>query len=665
MLRDLLTHPPATHFQRPEKEDSRPDFLEASVRALLGGGRRLLSPVLVRPDRILPHVEANERHFGALPDSAIPAEAIQLGIDLRRHRFRIDVVGRSFALIREVASRTLGKRHFDVQLMGGWVMLNGMIAEMETGEGKTLTATLAAGTAALAGIPVHVLTVNDYLAGRDAGEMGPIYAALGLSVGCVLHDVPVERRRGIYQSHVTYCTNKEIVFDYLRDKLTIGNFDGTPIRLQTESLYAKDARENRLLLRGLHYAIVDEADSLLIDESRTPLIIASPVVDGEEEHFMHAVIRFAATLKEREDFTVDLESRQIRMSDQGNRLIDELALPAETRWTSTIRKHEMVRRALSALHVFHRDKDYLVRDGKVQIIDPYTGRVMADRSWEQGLQQLIEIKEGCEITRQQETAARISYQKFFRRYLHLSGMTGTAREVRSELWDVYGLHTVRIRTHRPLLRVRHPAPLFPGKREKERYLLERIREIHAIGRPLLIGTGSVAASEDISCLLREEGIPHLVLNAKNDSEEAAIVARAGNLHCVTITTNMAGRGTDIKLGPGVCELGGLHVMVTDLHDAARIDRQLAGRSARQGDPGSFEMILSLEDAIMQGGTGGIRGWIARRLLRGAPWLWNYAARSALLHAQKRTEALHARMRRDLFKQDVQRRKQMTFVRREE
>lgn len=665
MLRNLLKHPPATHYQRPEKQDFRPDVLEASVRAVIGEIKCFSGSSASRLGRILPHVEAYGSYFSSINDSSIRPEATQLGIELRRHRFRIDVVGKSFALVREVAGRTLGMRHFDVQLMGGWALLNGMIAEMETGEGKTLTATLAACTAALAGVPVHVLTVNDYLANRDAVEMGPVYNALGLSVGCVIHDVPVSNRRDIYMSDVTYCTNKEIVFDYLRDKLTIGDFDGTPIRLQTESLYEKDARENRLILRGLYYAITDEADSLLIDESRTPLIISGPVVDSEEIHFMQAVVQFASDLKEHGDFKIDMESKQIRMSEHGNKLIDELELPSETKWTSAIRKHEMVRRALSALYVFHRDKDYLVRDGKIQIIDAFTGRVMADRSWEQGLQQLIEIKEGCEITKQQETVARISYQKFFRRYLHLSGMTGTAKEVRRELRSVYGLNTVRIRTHRSLKRIRHPVPVFPDKTEKERYLLERVRNIHDTGRPVLIGSSSVAASEHISRLLEDAGIAHMVLNAKNDSEEAAIVAKAGNPYSVTITTNMAGRGTDIKLGPGVCELGGLHVMITDLHDAARIDRQLAGRCARQGDPGSFEMILSLEDSILDGGKAGIHKWIARRLPSSFPFFWNFSAKCAIVNAQKRLEKLHAGMRRDLFKQDVQRRKQMTFVRREE
>ena len=665
MLHNLLNHPPATHDLRPEKQDAKPGTMEKILKAATGGVERRLRSRMAGLEKILPLIERHADLLGSKSDAELKTEATHLGLELRRHGFRADLVADVFALVREVSVRTLGQRHFDVQLMGGWALLKGMIAEMETGEGKTLAATLAAGVAALAGIPVHILTVNDYLTRRDADEMGPVYRALGLSVGCIVHDVPVNRRRDEYLCDITYCTNKEIVFDYLRDKLTLNEMGRAALRLRVESLYAKDPRHSRLLLRGLYYAITDEADSLLIDESRTPLIISGSVVGREEVNFMRAVMDFAASLESGKDFTIDLSTRQVRIKESGERKIRELILPPDTQWTGTIRKNEMIRRAVSALHLFDLDKDYLIRDGKVQIIDIFTGRVMPDRSWEQGLQQLIEIKEGCEVTQQQETVAKISYQRFFRRYLHLAGMTGTAREVTGEFWSVYGLPVVRIHTHRPLRRKALPDRIFSDRDERDRYLLERIRELHAIGQPVLIGTGSVSASETAGRLLASAGLEHKVLNAKNDAEEAEIVALAGEHGAITIATNMAGRGTDIKLSPGIVELGGLHVILTELHEAGRIDRQLAGRCARQGDPGSYEAILSLDDSIMEGGKGGFAGLLVRRLLPEGLFFWNLAAKYAIVHIQKETERFHGRMRRDLFRQDVQRKNLMSFSQREE
>ena len=665
MLHSLLKHPPATHDLRPEKRDSHPGSMEKILTCATSGAKRLFRTHMAGLEKILPWIEVHADSLAIKSDAELRAGAQHLGLELRRHGFRDDIIGNIFALIREVSGRTLGKRHFDVQLMGGWALLKGMIAEMETGEGKTLTATLAAGTAALVGVPVHVLTVNDYLTRRDADEMGPVYQALGLSVGCVVHDVPVNMRRDQYLCDITYCTNKEIVFDYLRDRLTLNEMGGAALRLRVESLYEHDPRYSRLLLRGLCYAITDEADSLLVDESRTPLIISGSVVGREEVNFMRAVMAFAETLENGKDFTIENSTRQIRIKASGDKKIHELVLPPDTLWTGTIRKNEMIRRAVSALHMFDLDKDYLVRDGKVQIIDAFTGRVMPDRSWEQGLQQLIEIKEGCEVTQQQETVAKISYQRFFRRYLHLSGMTGTAKEVTGEFWSVYGLPVVRIRTHRPLRRKALPDRIFYSRDERDFYLLERVRELHFTGQPVLIGTGSVAASETAGRLLASAGLRHKILNAKNDAEEAEIVALAGERGAITIATNMAGRGTDIKLAPGIVELGGLHVILTELHEAARIDRQLAGRCARQGDPGSYEALLALDKSILEEGKGGLAGLLVRHFLPKGAFFWNLAAKYAIVHIQKSTERFHGRMRRDLFKHDVHGKKLMSFSRREE
>jgi len=643
-------NPPANRSLRPEKKDRKSDFFDDAGRAITGGVIRFMRSRLGKPDRIVPIANSHSAEIKAFSDNRIKEEARRLGLEIRISGFEDELVGRCFALIREAADRALGMRHFDCQLIGGWALLRGMIAEMETGEGKTLTATLAAGTAALAGIPVHVICVNDYLTARDAEWMGPVYKAMGLKVGVVTHETPREMRPAEYDCDIAYCNNKEITFDYLRDKLTLGEISD-PLRIQAEYLYAGRIREQKLLLRGLHFAIADEADSLLIDESRTPLIISGGSGDAEEERFMREAITVAEALKEGKDYTLDRNLNSIDISNTGFERIAELTVSLGPLWKGTIRRHDIVRKALSALLLFDRDIHYLVRDGKVQIIDEYTGRVMPDRTWERGIHQLIEIKEGCEPTRQHEPLARMTYQRFFRRYLHLSGMTGTAWEVRDELWNVYGLSVLKIPTNRPVRRVHMPDRIFPTVDEKYNAIMRRIEELHGQGRPVLAGTRSVQVSEELGRLCTEAGIVHEILNAKNDKEEAGIVARAGEYGSITVATNMAGRGTDIKLGKGVAELQGLHVILTERHEAGRIDRQLEGRCARQGDPGSFESFLSLEDPILEGGRGGALAWIARTFLSPGSYLWTLAAKTAILRAQKKMERVHARMRSELLKMD--------------
>jgi preprotein translocase subunit SecA len=555
-----------------------------------------------------------------------------------------------FAVISEVAGRTLGMRHFDSQFMGGWVLLSGMLAEMDTGEGKTLTATLAAGVAALAGIPVHVIGVNDYLTERDAEEMGPLYRFFGLTVGCVTHGLTSEERRAAYGCDVTYCCNKEVVFDYLRDKLTLGRVTDS-LRLQSEYLYSGHAREERLLLRGLHFAICDEADSLLVDEARTPLIISgSGQGADEEENFLVEVLSVTRTLVEGKHYVIDRHENTIDLTRMGEERIAEAGASLGSAWTGSIRRNDAVRKALTALYVFVPDVHYLVRDGKVQIIDEYTGRLMPDRSWERGIHQLIELKEGCDVTRQLESLARITYQRFFRRYLHLCGMTGTAWEIRWELWMVYGLPVVKIPTNRPCIRKRLSGRVLPSRDEKCRAILKRVEDLTGTGRPVLVGTPSLEASERLSAVFTEAGVAHRVLNAKNDREEASIVAEAGRARAVTIATNMAGRGTDIKLGEGVRETGGLHVILSESHDAGRIDRQLAGRCARQGDPGSFEFYYSAEDVLLEGNRAGLARWAVKLYPKTAP-LWAFVVRSAINHSQKRTERAHSHIRHEILKQD--------------
>ena len=406
-------------------------------------------------------------------DRELKGEAVRLGLEVRRYGYREEIVAHIFAIVREVSERTIGLRHFDTQLLGGFLLLKGMIAEMETGEGKTLTATLAASTAALAGIPVHVICVNDYLTSRDADAMGPVYEALGLTVGCVVHDTSPHERRAAYGCHITYCDNKEIAFDYLRDRLTLGDMTDD-LRLRAEYLYSDSMREERILLRGLHFAICDEADSLLIDESRTPLIISGRGNSKEEETFLRQAMSLAGMLHEDADYCLDRKQNRVDLTDTGLARVRTLSEPLGLLWSGTIRREDTIRKALAALCLFQADIHYLVREGKVQIVDEYTGRLMPDRSWERGIHQLIEIKEGCELTGQVESIARITYQRFFRRYLHLCGMTGTAWEVRKELWSVYGLAVCRVPTEKPLRRSRLPDMIVPSAEEKRRVVLDRV-----------------------------------------------------------------------------------------------------------------------------------------------------------------------------------------------
>jgi preprotein translocase subunit SecA len=518
------------------------------------------------------------------------------------------------------------------------VMLEGKVAEMETGEGKTLTATLPACAAALAGIPVHIVTVNDFLVLRDAAWMKPLYGFFGLKVGTITEGMTPEARRAAYACDITYCTNKQLVFDYLKDRLMLGQ-EARPLHLQVEGLHAEYPRTGRLLLRGLCFVIVDEADSVLVDEARTPLIISNVADTAQETQVYLDAIAMARQLVSGVDFSIRPRERDVELTERGQRHAASLAEPYGGVWIGPRRREELIRRALSALHLFQRDKQYLLRGNKVQIIDEYTGRVMADRSWERGLHQMIEAKEGCAITGQQETLARISYQRFFRRYLRIAGMTGTAREVARELWSVYRLPVVTIPTNRPVRRVALPDRLYLTADAKWAAIVETVRRLHSEGRPVLVGTRSVAASEHLSELLAKDGLAPQVLNARQDQEEAKIIASAGERGRITVATNMAGRGTDIRLGPGVAEIGGLHVIATERHEARRIDRQLFGRGGRQGDPGSFEAVVSLEDEIVQGAFGSL----AKRLA------WAGAPLVGL--AQRLAERHHAVIRRDLLRVD--------------
>ncbi|MRR50343.1 MAG: prepilin peptidase [Rhodocyclaceae bacterium] len=648
---DVAVPAPAFDELYPEQgEIGHDEWLDRLGVAITGRISRYLRSRPKRIHSIASRVNLVAEEYVGFSPEGLRVAARELRCELKRHGLRDDLVVRAFALVRESAERTLGMRHFDEQMIGGWILLNGMIAEMHTGEGKTLMATLPACTAGLAGIPVHVITVNDYLVQRDCELMRPIYETLGLTVAAVTEGMDHQSRQRAYGADVVYCSNKTVVFDYLRDRILLGA-SSSSLHLKLERIYGPEARIRRLLLRGLNFAIVDEADSVLVDEARTPLIISSEVPSGDEALVARQAVDLARQLAVGDDFIILLAERRLALTEAGHRRVIELCKVFGGVWSGALRREELVVQALTALHLFHRDEHYLLRDGKIQVIDEFTGRVMADRSWGQGLHQLIETKEGCEITARKETLARISYQRFFRRYRHLSGMSGTAAEVAGELGDVYGLAVVPVPTHLPSKRIHLPDIIVPTEEEKWRQVADRVATLHARGVPVLLGTRSVVASEVTSRILSERGLAHRVLSAKQDKEEAEIIAEAGEMGRITIATNMAGRGTDISLGPGVADAGGLHVILTERHEAGRIDRQLGGRCARQGDPGCFEAILSLEDPLLLPFKDRWLDRVLRRFTRpGGPYV-DKIRRLLIRYAQRRTERAQSKIRRKLLKAD--------------
>ena len=625
----------------PERDEPREGKLDRLLTVLhyftgsaSAGGARL--------GRIVEATNASAVGTESLSNAELRSRAAALRSRLKLRGYSDPALaGEAFALVREAASRTIGQRHFDVQLVGGWALVNGMIAEMDTGEGKTITATLAAATAALSGRAVHVITVNDYLAERDSEWMRPVYEALGISVGCIRNGLDPALRRAAYNCDVTYCSNKEIAFDYLRDRMVLGGRP-RPIALRLEAL-SGTAKRDRLLLRGLQFAIVDEADSVLVDEARTPLILSAAADHSQDEAVHRQALDLAKQLSAAD---YEVGDHGVELTESGGERLARLGESLTGIWTGPRRREQLVRQALTALHVFKRDQHYLMRDGKVVIVDEFTGRLMPDRSWEQGLHQLIEIKENCEVTGRRETLARISYQRFFRRYVHLSGMTGTASEVAGELWAVYRRRVAKIPTHKPVRRVRYPNQVYGRAETKWQAVVASIERLRRAGRPVLVGTRSVKASEHLASLLDKAGLPYRLLNARQDRDEAEIIARAGEPGCITVATNMAGRGTDIKLAPGVAEGGGLHVIATELHDSGRIDRQLFGRCGRQGDPGSCEAILAVEDDLVNSFFPAAAARLSHRE-RLPVRLGNFSFRVA----QWRAERTHSRARRDLLDMD--------------
>ncbi len=597
-----------------------------------------------RLKRVANKINHTGRSLSTLSDEELLTAIRQLRPHLVRAAWTEEHAVRAFAVVREMSDRTIGMRHFESQLLGGWVMFHGKLAEMHTGEGKTLTATLPAATAAMAGVPVHVITTNDYLAVRAAANMRPLYEALGLTVGVVTDKMDIEARRAAYACDITYCSNKQVAFDYLRDRVARGTAFNK-LRLDLEHINDTPSPCNSLMLRGLCFAIVDEADSVLIDEARTPLVL-SHTVDGEDpmQAMYQQAVFLAKGLTVGDDFRLHDTGRQVELTACGCDRLGELAGQMGSIWSAARQREELVLQALSALHTYIRDRDYVVREQKVQIVDRHTGRALADRSWERGLHQMIECKEHCEPSGRKQTLARMSYQRFYRRYLKLAGMTGTAMEVETEFGAVYGLSVVRIPPHSTPRRIALPEQVFIRDKDANATVVERACEQAAQGRPVLIGTRSVLKSEYFAQLLEQAGFKAQVLNARQDADEANIIALAGKSGQITVATNI----TDILLGPGVKHRGGLHIIVTERNDSARVDRQLVGRCGRQGDPGSYQFISSLEtDVPRHYCSSSIFGWLTASDCDLPRQLPGWFGSLLLLLAQRRLERQHELVRRQV------------------
>jgi preprotein translocase subunit SecA len=569
------------------------DAAANGVRGWFKNRRPVLASLQAQAQRI-EKLEPEIRNLGA---ERFRDEVSEMRALARRDRLVGEPEDRALALAREAAWRSLGMRPFLVQLMGALAMIRGAIAEMATGEGKTLTASLAASLLAWRGRPVHIITVNDYLVERDAHEMGPVYRMLGLHAGAITHELAANERISHYRRDIVYTTSKELVADFLRDQLQLGTLRTSTQTSVRQLSGGQSSFSGRLMVPGLSRTIVDEADSLLIDEAVTPLLISNSPDDEPNATHYRAADELAQRMQFGSDFTIDRTARSVDLTQHGMDRLEHLSAGSGF-WKGKRRREELVTQALCGRHCFVRDEQYLIgEDGKVQIIDEFTGRVMADRSWRHGLHQAIEVKEGVTVRADSENLARLSFQRFFRQYPDMSGMTGTAWESAGELWQIYQRPVIRIPTNRPCIRRQLRIRMFDTMEQKWTAVVKRVVELHEKGVPVLVGTRSVLASEEVSRRLNELNTPHRVLNATQTAQEASIVAEAGGAGKITVATNMAGRGTDIKLSKGVAELGGLHVISTEPHGSGRVDRQLFGRAARQGDPGCAQLFASAEDDL--------------------------------------------------------------------
>ena len=576
-------------------------------------------------------VNALEKDIENMSDASLAEKTSEFRDRLAKGATLDDILPEAFAVVREASRRVLGLRHFDVQIVGGCVLHRGKIAEMRTGEGKTLVATLPAYLNALTGKGVHVVTVNEYLARRDSQEMGRVFNFLGLSVGLIIHGLDFPERKAAYAADITYGTNNEFGFDYLRDNMVVSI--------------------DQMVQRPLNYAIVDEVDSILVDEARTPLIISGP---GEKSTDLYKVLaRVVAQLVEGEDYTVDEKLKTAAPTEVGIAKAEKMLGVANMyAGEASIDFSHQLMQALKAKAIMHRDRDYVVKDGEVIIVDEFTGRLMFGRRFSEGLHQAIEAKEGVKVERESQTLATITFQNYFRMYDKLSGMTGTAKTEEQEFQKIYGLDVIVIPTNKPNQRIDYPDVIYKTKRAKYKAAANEIEECHKTGRPVLVGTTSIVQSEELSDILKKRGIPHNVLNAKFHEKEAEIIADAGQFGAVTIATNMAGRGTDIVLGEGVPALGGLHIIGTERHESRRIDNQLRGRCARQGDPGSTRFYLSLEDDLMRlFGSDNISGIMDKLGMEEDEPIEHSLVTKSIESAQKKVESRNFDMRKHVLEYD--------------
>ena len=585
---------------------------------------------IARYRKVVEKINALEPQMQALTDDKLTGYTNKFRERLANGETLDDILPEAFAVVREGSRRVLGMRHFDVQLIGGMCLHEGKIAEMRTGEGKTLVATLPVYLNALTGEGVHMVTVNDYLARRDSEDMGRLYRYLGLTVGLVVHDMDFPERKFAYSRDVTFGTNNEFGFDYLRDNMVI--------------------YPEQMVQRKLHYAIVDEVDSILIDEARTPLIISGP---GAKSTDMYAVMAKAVSgLKEGIDYTVDEKQKTVAPADSTIPKVEKILGINNLYAPENIELSHCFTAALRAKALMKRDRDYVVRNGEIIIVDEFTGRLMEGRRYSDGLHQAIEAKEGVKIQRESQTLATITFQNYFRMYDKLAGMTGTAKTEEDEFLKIYNLPVIVVPTNKPVIRKDYPDLIFKTKRAKYKAVGRAVTSLHAKGQPVLIGTTSITQSEELSAILRKNGIPHNVLNAKFHEKEAEIIAGAGQKGAVTIATNMAGRGTDIKLGEGVPELGGLFIIGTERHESRRIDNQLRGRAGRQGDPGASRFYLSLEDDLLRlFASDRISGIMDKLGMDEDEPIEHKLITNSIEHAQKKVEARNFDIRKHVLEYD--------------
>ncbi|AOR22621.1 preprotein translocase subunit SecA [Clostridium taeniosporum] len=582
----------------------------------------------IRP--IVSKINELDEAMQKLSDDELKAKTVEFKERLNNGETLDDILIESFAVVREASKRVLNMKHYDEQLIGGIVLHQGRIAEMKTGEGKTLVATLPAYLNGLSGKGVHIITVNDYLAKRDAEQMGELYGFLGLTTGVIVHELTNEQRREAYNSDITYGTNNEFGFDYLRDNMVI-------------------YKEERVQ-RKLNFTIVDEVDSILIDEARTPLIISG---QGEKStEFYKVADYFVKTLVQEKDYTIDEKANAVMLTDEGVEKAEKTFKVENYADAENVELQHYVTQALKANYAMKRDKDYMVKDGEVIIVDEFTGRLMEGRRYSDGLHQAIEAKENVKIARESKTLATITFQNYFRMYEKLSGMTGTALTEEGEFREIYGLDVIVVPTHKPIARIDNPDLVFKTENGKIKAVVDEIAKANKVGQPVLVGTVSIEKSELISSMLKKKGVPHQVLNAKFHEKEAEIISHAGEKGMVTIATNMAGRGTDIKLGDGVLEIGGLKIIGTERHESRRIDNQLRGRSGRQGDKGESTFFISLEDDLMRiFGSERIQGVVEKLGLEEDEAIESKLVSKSIENAQKKVEGNNFDIRKTLLGYD--------------